>query len=48
MGDPNPLVNGTGAKTLTDAGISCEFVEGEEHQACFDINKEFLESIGAA
>lgn len=47
VGDPNPLVNGTGAKTLADAGIACEFVEGDEQQACYEINKDFLDSIGA-
>ena len=45
VGDANPLVNGTGAKTLMDAGIATEYVQGQEEQDCLTINKDFFERI---
>ena len=42
VGDSNPLVNGTGAKTLLDAGIITEYVRGEEESLCFDMNRDFF------
>lgn len=42
IGDPNPLVSGTGAVTLRDAGIDVSFIGGEEAEACYSINREFM------
>jgi diaminohydroxyphosphoribosylaminopyrimidine deaminase / 5-amino-6-(5-phosphoribosylamino)uracil reductase len=43
VGDPNPLVNGGGVVTLRQAGIDVEV--GCEEEACFEINREFMERI---
>lgn len=45
VGDSNPLVNGTGAKTLLDASITTEYVRGEEESLCYDINRDFFASM---
>ena len=45
VGDANPLVNGTGAKTLLDAGIATEYVRGAEEEQCYAVNKDFFERI---
>ena len=43
MVDPNPLVAGSGIKTLEDGGI--EVVVGVEEEACRDLNVDFLKMI---
>lgn len=43
MVDPNPLVAGSGIKTLEDSGI--EVVVGVEEEACRDLNVGFLKMI---
>ena len=43
MVDPNPLVAGSGIKTLEDSGI--EVVVGVEEEACRDLNVDFLKMI---
>lgn len=47
-GDPNPLVGGSGIETLKRAGIEVEMVGGEEEQAAYDLNKDFMERMKAA
>jgi diaminohydroxyphosphoribosylaminopyrimidine deaminase / 5-amino-6-(5-phosphoribosylamino)uracil reductase len=46
VGDPNPLVGGTGIDRLQDAGI---VVDGPclEHD-CYEINSDFMERMKAA
>ena len=43
--DPNPLVDGGGIQRLRDAGV--EVVVGCEEEACFEINREFMERMAA-
>ena len=43
VGDPNPLVDGGGVATLRAAGVEVDV--GCEEEACFDINREFMERI---
>ena len=45
-GDPNPLVGGAGIVTLRKAGI--EVLPGVEAEACYEINREFMERMVAA
>ena len=45
-GDPNPLVSGAGITTLRSAGIAV--LAGVEAQACYDINREFMERMATA
>ena len=47
VGDPNPLVGGAGIQTLQKAGIEVEIIGGEEEQAAYALNKEFMESMKA-
>lgn len=42
VGDPNPLVAAAGIATLQAAGIEVALVGGEEQQACYDLNEEFM------
>lgn len=42
VGDPNPLVGGSGVTTLLKAGIEVAYVGGEEERTCYDINEEFM------
>ena len=42
IGDPNPLVSGSGAKTLLDAGIEVAFVGGEEAEESYALNRDFM------
>ena len=48
MGDPNPLVGGSGIKTLEAAGIGVQTIGGKEEQDCYDINKDFMKRMEAA
>ena len=43
--DPNPLVDGGGIQRLRDAGV--EVVVGCEEEACFEMNREFMERMAA-
>lgn len=45
VGDPNPLVDGGGVATLRAAGIEVDV--GCEEEACYDINREFMERMAA-
>jgi pyrimidine deaminase RibD-like protein len=45
VGDPNPQVAAAGIATLEKAGIEVCLMDGEERQACYDINKEFMERM---
>ena len=47
VGDPNPLVGGTGMDTLRQAGIGVDLVGGAEERECFDINRQFMEEMQA-
>lgn len=47
MLDPNPLVGGSGIKTLEAAGIEVDMIGGEEEQAAYDLNAEFMERMKA-
>ncbi len=47
VGDPNPLVAAAGIKTLTDAGISVALMDGPENEACYEVNREFMERMKA-
>jgi diaminohydroxyphosphoribosylaminopyrimidine deaminase/5-amino-6-(5-phosphoribosylamino)uracil reductase len=40
--DPNPLVAAAGMATLEAASIEVVLMDGEERQACYDINEEFM------
>ncbi|GAB4817819.1 hypothetical protein N2152v2_004865 [Parachlorella kessleri] len=44
VGDPNPLVGGNGIKTCQAAGI--EVAVGCEEEACYEINREFMQRMG--
>ena len=48
VGDPNPLVGGSGVTTLSKAGIAVEFVGGQEEAECYAINADFMERMKAA
>ena len=43
--DPNPLVNNAGVDTLTRAGIDVAYIQGNEEQQCYDINRDFMERM---
>lgn len=43
VGDPNPLVGGNGIKTCKAAGM--EVVVGCEEDACYDINRDFMDRM---
>eukprot|EP00890_Picochlorum_soloecismus_P004182 jgi/Picsp_1/4765/NSC_02133-R1_riboflavin biosynthesis protein len=43
--DPNPLVDGGGIQRLRDAGV--EVLVGCEEEACFEMNREFMERMAA-
>ena len=45
VGDPNPLVGGSGVTTLTKAGIAVEYVGGQEEAECYAINADFMERM---
>ena len=45
VGDPNPLVGGSGVTTLTKAGIAVEYVGGQEEADCYAINADFMERM---
>ena len=45
VGDPNPLVGGSGVTTLTQAGITVEYVGGKEEEDCYAINADFMERM---
>ena len=45
--DPNPLVSGSGANTLQNAGIEVAFVGGAEEKACFEMNTEYMTRIAS-
>ncbi len=47
VGDPNPLVGGSGMVTLSKAGISVEYVGGEEEAECYAINADFMKRMKA-
>ena len=48
VGDPNPLVGGAGIQTLQKAGIEVEIIGGEEEQAAYALNQEFMERMKTA
>lgn len=48
VGDPNPLVASEGIATLERAGIEVAIMDGAEQEACYDLNKEFMERMLAA
>lgn len=48
VGDPNPLVAGGGLATLRDAGVEVEVMDGPEREACYEINRDFMERMVAA
>jgi hypothetical protein len=43
--DPNPLVGGAGVATLRSAGIEVDV--GCEEEACFAMNREFMQRMAA-
>ena len=45
IGDPNPLVGGTGALTLRNAGVDVSFIGGEEAEACYTLNLDFMQRM---
>ncbi|KXZ43277.1 hypothetical protein GPECTOR_96g743 [Gonium pectorale] len=47
VGDPNPLVASEGIATLERAGIQVVIMDGPERDACYEINKEFMERMQA-
>ena len=47
VGDPNPLVGGSGVTTLKEAGIAVEYIGGEEEAECYAINADFMERMRA-
>lgn len=47
VGDPNPLVGGSGIKTLESAGITVVKIGGEEEQDCYNINADFMKRMEA-
>ena len=48
MVDPNPLVAAAGVATLEAASIKVLLMDGEERQACYDVNEEFMERMKAS
>ncbi|GLC39736.1 hypothetical protein PLESTB_001957100 [Pleodorina starrii] len=48
VGDPNPLVASEGMATLERAGIQVVIMDGLEREACYDLNKDFMERMKAA
>ncbi len=48
VGDPNPLVSSEGIATLERAGIEVVIMDGDEREACYDLNKDFMERMKAA
>ena len=47
VGDPNPLVGGSGMATLQQAGIGVDMVGCAEERECFEINRQFMEEMQA-
>ncbi len=45
VGDPNPLVGGSGIQTLEAAGIDVEVIGGKEEQDCYEINEDFMKMM---
>ena len=45
VGDPNPLVSSAGIATLEQAGIIVSVMDGEERDACYEINREFMDRM---
>lgn len=43
MVDPNPVVSGSGVKTLEEAGV--EVSVGVEEEACRQLNPEFIQRM---
>jgi pyrimidine deaminase RibD-like protein len=48
VGDPNPLVNSSGLATLRKAGIQVAVMDGEEREACYRLNAEFMQRMEVA
>lgn len=47
MGDPNPLVGGSGIKMLEDAGIEVIKIGGHEEEECYKLNEDFMKKMEA-
>ncbi|KAG1672285.1 hypothetical protein FOA52_004300 [Chlamydomonas sp. UWO 241] len=47
VADPNPLVASEGIATLEKAGIEVAIMDGPEADACYEINKDFMERMKA-
>ena len=45
VGDPNPLVSSAGIATLEQAGIRVSIMDGKEREACYEINREFMDRM---
>lgn len=45
IGDPNPLVAGSGAITLKNAGVEVAFIGGEEAEASYVLNSDFMKRM---
>ncbi|KAG2430517.1 hypothetical protein HXX76_010040 [Chlamydomonas incerta] len=45
VGDPNPLVAAEGIATLEKAGIQVAIMDGPEREACYELNRDFMERM---